>query len=76
MENSVGLPLKVKNSAKLEKIEPIPHAAKASALNAIAKVSLCIGARIREKIAATTTALNRTKSIANPDSICNNLVAK
>lgn len=76
MENNVALPLKVKNSAKLEKTEPIPHAAKASALNAIAKGSLCIGARISEKIAATTTALNKTRSIANPDSICNNLVAK
>ena len=76
MENNVALPLKVKNSAKLEKIEPIPHAAKARAVKAIAKGSLCIGARISEKIAARTTALNKTKSIANPDSICNNLVAK
>ncbi len=76
MENSAELPLKVKNSAKLEKIEPIPHAAKASAEKAIAKGSLCIGARISAKIAETTTALNKTKSITNPDSICNTLVAK
>ena len=76
MENSVEFALNVKNSAKLEKIDPIPHAAKASAEKAIAKGSLCIGARISANIAATTTALNKTKSITNPDSICNNLVAK
>ena len=69
MANSVELPLKAKNSAKLEKIEPIAHAAKASAVKAIAKGSLCIGARISEKIAVITTALNKTKSIANSDSI-------
>ena len=73
---SIELPAKEKNSAELEIIEPIPHAAKASAVNAIAKGSLCIGARISAKIAAATTALNKTRSIAKPDSICNNLVAK